>query len=138
MTLRIIVTGNREWNDVATIREVLSCFHRGTIVVHGAASGADSIAHDLCNALGLVPEPHPAKWADHGRAAGPIRNREMIELGANGIVAFGDLFDGTKRRGTGDCLFEALRKGILGLVVPYGVKVAALRPLVQGLLFGGV
>ena len=107
MTLRIIVTGNREWNDVATVREVLSCFPRGTIVVHGAASGA-------------------------------IRNREMIELGANGIIAFGDLFDGTKRRGTGDCLFEALRKSIPGLVVPYGVKVAALRPLVQGLLFGGV
>lgn len=137
MTLRFIVTGNRDYADVATMRAVLVCVPRGSIIVHGAATGADSIAHDLCNEFGLVSEPHPAQWAKWGKAAGPIRNREMVALGANGILAFGDLFDGTKHTGTGDCFFAALRAAIPGVAVPYRVKVAAIKPLVQGLLFAG-
>lgn len=51
----------------------------GTIVVHGAAPGADNIAGYVAAALGFQVRPYPAQWQLHGKAAGPIRNQEMLD-----------------------------------------------------------
>lgn len=92
---RVLITGSRTWNDVQIIRdalnEVFAEFGAPIIVVHGAARGADMIAHNLARGAqraGVVAEPHPAKWDVHGRGAGMIRNREMVDLGADICLAF--------------------------------------------------
>lgn len=92
--MRILITGSRDWTDKVAvanaIREAWLTFGRpyGTIVVHGGATGADYIADVYAKRLGFITEPHKAEWDKHGKAAGPIRNKEMVDAGADVCLAF--------------------------------------------------
>lgn len=65
-------------------------------VVHGACpTGADAIADKLVRYyaqsrlnMNWILEVYPADWETHGKAAGPIRNHEMVERGADVCLAF--------------------------------------------------
>jgi hypothetical protein len=108
---RILVTGARAWTDRAAIERALldaAGDRADVVVVHGAAVGADTIAGELAVALGWRVEAHPADWAKGGRRAGPRRNREMVEAGADVCLAF----PGPESRGTWDCVRRARRAGI--------------------------
>ena len=48
-------------------------------LLHGAARGADQAIAAAADQLGWPQIACPAAWRDHGRAAGPIRNRQMLE-----------------------------------------------------------
>jgi len=56
-----------------------------------------------------------ADWKKHGRAAGPIRNREMVRLAAHLGVAACIAFPGGA--GTEDCTKQAVAAGLLVLRV---------------------
>ncbi|MCP9793596.1 DUF2493 domain-containing protein [Vulcanococcus limneticus Candia 3F8] len=45
---------------------------------HGAAPGADRAIAAAANQLGWPVIACPALWQQHGRSAGPIRNRQML------------------------------------------------------------
>ena len=49
------------------------------LVLHGGARGADAAIGRAAQQLGWSALVMPAQWQLHGRAAGPIRNRELIE-----------------------------------------------------------
>lgn len=96
---RVLVTGSREWNAPKTVRcalDAVSAEHAGRplVVVHGCCpTGADAAAADWARRAEragwqVTEEPHPADWRQHGRSAGPIRNRQMVELGADLVLAF--------------------------------------------------
>lgn len=113
--MRVLITGSRRWTDQATIetalREAAADLHPRTVtVVHGACpyGGADIIAAAIGDRLGFVVEPHPAAWQEHGKAAGPLRNQEMVDLGADVCLAFPD----ADSRGTWDCVRRADAAGI--------------------------
>jgi len=78
-TPKILVTGSREWTNWAAIERELRRFPSGTILVHGAARGADSIADEIGHRLGFVIRRYPADWDKHGKSAGPIRNSQMLK-----------------------------------------------------------
>ncbi len=75
---RILFCGDRNWNDYHTIREVISQlvsqYGDEIAIIHGAARGADHMAGQAALAEELTVWSEPAKWAKHGKAAGPIRN----------------------------------------------------------------
>jgi hypothetical protein len=53
-------------------------------------------------------EPVHADWSTHGRAAGPIRNHKMVDLGLDiGLVFMGK----TDTAGTTDCMRYMIQKG---------------------------
>jgi len=59
------------------------------VIVHGACpTGADKMADDFAKYHDLSIDPHPADWNRLGRAAGPLRNAEMVALGADICLAF--------------------------------------------------
>lgn len=121
---RIIVTGCRDWTDRdAVFRELdaLVPARPFITVVHGACQdkegmlcGADRFANEWAWNRDARSDPHPADWNTHGKAAGPIRNREMAELGAYLCVAF---WDG-RSPGTRDMIEQAVRAGIPVRIVP--------------------
>lgn len=52
--------------------------HAIQVVIHGAARGADSLAGEWARKRGIAELACPADWKAHGKAAGPIRNQQMI------------------------------------------------------------
>ena len=49
------------------------------LLLHGGARGADAAIGRASQQLGWSALVMPAQWQLHGRAAGPIRNRELLE-----------------------------------------------------------
>jgi hypothetical protein len=47
-------------------------------IVHGAASGADSLADRWGKRVAIEVIAMPAEWEKHGSAAGPLRNEDML------------------------------------------------------------
>ena len=85
--MKILVTGDRNWDDRITIGEAIlhaakthhvKSSHDITIV-HGGAKGADSIAGEIGEQFGFNVREFPALWNQYGRAAGPIRNQQMLD-----------------------------------------------------------
>lgn len=109
----VIGCGSRTWYDPASIRAVLERSHPDTLLVHGAAKGADTLLDQEARALGYRRKGHPADWSlyrasggTEGREAGPVRNAAMLATYRDVVregVAFGALRreDGSTT-GTGD------------------------------------
>lgn len=113
----VLVTGDRNWSlanpaQSGVIRKALFGLRKGKpIIVHGAARGVDSIADYHAQTMGLEVRPHPANWELHHRAAGPIRNREMLDEEApNLVLAFHD--DLVHSKGTKNMVDQARRREI--------------------------
>ena len=79
-------TGDPGWTDREAIRRELLRLPKGSIIIEGEAQGADLLARSVAEELGFVVEPYPANWGKYGRAAGPVRNREMLEKGKPDLV----------------------------------------------------
>lgn len=114
---RVLLTGSRTWSDEGVIHEVLSDLlfkHHAMTLVHGACPrGADQIADQWARqrnsrTRAVSVERHPADWKEHGRAAGIVRNAEMVKLGADVCLAF--IQDGS--RGASWCATAADLAGI--------------------------
>lgn len=93
----------------------------GYTIVHGDASGADSMAAWAAEEilkknkkLDIQIEAYPADWKKYGYAAGPIRNKEMVDLGANICLAF----QRGNSSGTANCMKLADEAGIRVLLFP--------------------
>lgn len=91
--LRVIVCGSRAWTDRDAIANRLFDLPTDTIIVHGAAHGADRIAGQEAEKLGLLVEEHPVTkddYAHYGNRAYFLRNQRMAMLGAELCLAFWD------------------------------------------------
>lgn len=83
--MRLLVTGGRSYQDREYVWSTLDSI-RPTLVLCGGASGADRLASDWARAHNVPVEVFPADWKTHGRAAGPIRNQQMLDEGRPDIV----------------------------------------------------
>lgn len=80
--LKILVFGSRDWVRRDTIYRVLSKLPTNTILVHGAARGADRLSGWIGESLGFDVRPYPIsneEWGEYKGFAGPRRNAIMLE-----------------------------------------------------------
>lgn len=108
--MRVLVCGSRDWKDRKGIRDRLERLPISTVIVEGECRGADILSREVAEKLGLRVEKYPAKWHRYGRAAGPIRNTQMVESEPDLVIAFHE--DIGRSKGTVDTLKKARRKGI--------------------------
>ena len=88
MTERILICGDRNYTNWEKIKTYLDTLGSGTIIIHGCAKGADSLAGNLAMRRNLGILRFPAQWDKYGRAAGPIRNQEMLDYGKPTLVVY--------------------------------------------------
>lgn len=108
--MKVVVTGGRKYADVQVVTRALSAVHHKhgiSELIHGGATGADTLASDWARGQGIPSNLFRADWKGLGRAAGPLRNQRMIDEGKpDAAVAFpgGD--------GTADMVRRLERAGI--------------------------
>ncbi len=112
MGTAVLICGSRTWTDKAAIERVIFSLDRDTIVVHGAARGADTLADEAALLWGLLRRPYPADWSKDGKAAGPIRNQRMLDENQDEIVRVIAFRMPGESRGTDDMIRRAKSAGI--------------------------
>ena len=123
--MRLAVTGGRNYRDRKRVEETLNRIHAATpldVLIHGAASGADTLARDWAIRIGVQHDPYPAAWDDidalpcrirfrnrkpYNALAGFTRNTRMILQGVPHLVV---CFAGGT--GTQHMRGQALRHGV--------------------------
>ena len=105
----ILVTGGREWDNRKVVWYALNK-ERGTHLIHGDCRGLDRQAGDVAQELGMHVTSLPADWRRYRGGAGPIRNRKMLDMEPDIVLAFHDNLRLSK--GTKECVNEAVRRGI--------------------------
>ena len=110
---RILVCGDRNWTDYDLIKSALEGLtHSSTeCIIEGEALGADTCAREAAMTLNLPVLKYRAKWEEHGKAAGPIRNQQMIDEGDPDLVlVFHD--DLPNSKGSKDMVRRARKHGL--------------------------
>jgi hypothetical protein len=99
--MRLLITGSRTWTDSETIYwtfrawwEAMGRPTNPTLVSGACPKGADALSEYVWERNGWPVERHPAQWDQHGRAAGFIRNKAMVDSGPDFCIAF--IKDGSK------------------------------------------
>lgn len=78
----VFVCGSRDFSDSDLTSQTLDAIVDGeekVFLIHGAATGADSLASSWARANKIQQQPFYADWKMYGKAAGPIRNKEMLD-----------------------------------------------------------
>lgn len=115
--MKVIVSGSRKCYTPEIVKNRLSMLPKEElVVVHGAARGVDSIAQEWCIENNVLAVPYPANWGKYGRAAGPIRNREMLKENPDLVIAF----PCPESKGTRDMINAAKEAGFMTEVIELG------------------
>jgi hypothetical protein len=103
-TMKVLVTGSRDWDDYGAVAKQMAIalgdakekgYQKIVFWDGDCPTGADAMCKEFANKVehsvpGLIIERKgfPAKWEQHKRAAGPIRNKEMVDAGPDICLAF--------------------------------------------------
>jgi len=123
--IRVLICGDRNWNNPQLVLSKLRAFYNeialGTgdlnmdphevTVIGGLATGADTDGENAAGVLGMPFLGFPAQWKKYGKAAGPIRNQQMLTEGKpDFVLAFHNSIETS--RGTKDMVNRARKAGI--------------------------
>lgn len=109
--MKVLVCGGRDFNDSLTLGSWLGGIHKTnrpiTLLIEGGGRGADYMTRKFAEWQGIPVKTFPAEWDRHGKAAGPIRNKQMLDEGRPDLVV---AFEGG--RGTANMVAQAKAAGI--------------------------
>lgn len=94
----LMVAGSRDFQNYAILEKLLDYIvaqiPRPIVIVQGEARGADSLAKRYAQSHSISSLEFPADWKSHGKRAGYLRNKEMVDFikqfPHRGIVCFWD------------------------------------------------
>ncbi len=109
----LVITGSRSiWNQNVIYKILNKYADKGfTHLMNGTAGGVDRIAKQWAVSNNMIPMDRPAAWSKHGAAAGPIRNKSMVDEAhkkSNGNCELCAIWDGSSHgtKGTYDYWME--------------------------------
>lgn len=88
--MKLIIAGGRDYQLTPADYDKLHALHREhgvTLVLSGAARGADTCGEQWAARCGIPVQQYMAFWELWGKAAGFIRNRDMAEA-ADALAVF--------------------------------------------------
>lgn len=101
--MKVLVCGGRDFNDKKLVYNTLdqlcvdhdlrsepdeygNWMPRDIVIIHGTARGADSLADDWAVVNWVPTEEFKPDWNTHGKAAGILRNIDMLKEGKPDLV----------------------------------------------------
>ena len=115
MPIKVLCCGGRDYADRENVDRCLNKIHTLLgidCIIHGDAVGADKLAGAWALNRNIAYVAMAAQWDKYGKAAGPIRNAEMIKEQPHLVVAF------PGGRGTADMVQRAQEAGIPVVLCP--------------------
>jgi predicted Rossmann fold nucleotide-binding protein DprA/Smf involved in DNA uptake len=103
---KIGVVGSRSFNDYHFMKKMLDNFIVKESIISGGAIGADKLAKRYAIDHSIPIKEFLPDWTRHGKAAGPIRNKIIVD-NSDAIIAF---WDG-KSKGTKSTISIAKEQG---------------------------
>ena len=90
--MKVLVCGGRNYKSIKELNDFLNTFHARhqiTLLITGAAKGADRLADGWASRQGIARAIFPANWIGEGHSAGFKRNRRMIDItNPDVVIAF--------------------------------------------------
>lgn len=108
--MKVLVCGGRNFKDREAVFSTLDTIHAEhpiTSIIQGGATGADTWAAGWAFEQKIECLCFSPDWETHGKAAGPIRNQEMLTDGKPDLIV---AFPGGN--GTADMVKKAKAAGI--------------------------
>jgi hypothetical protein len=95
--MKLAIVGSRSFNDEVLLNEILDK-HKDkiTLVVSGGAIGADLLGEQWAKKHNIPTKVFYPDWKQHGKAAGMIRNKLIIEECDKCIAFWDGKSNGTK------------------------------------------
>lgn len=107
--MRLLVCGGTDFDDWDLLSDELTYFlgdYGIDVVIEGEAKGADLLSRKFAEECEppIQVLPFPANWKKYGKAAGPVRNQQMLDEGKPDFVI---AFPTPNSRGTWDMVRRA-------------------------------
>lgn len=136
---RVIICGGRHFDNYAcleeTMDELLNNFDLdfdNIEIVSGHCSGADQLGEKYAENNNILCSIFPAQWKKYGRAAGPIRNSEMISYASESDFPIVVAFVSPNAKGTNDTVKKAEKQNFTKILVDYETIESSVS------IFGGI
>jgi len=107
--MKVLVCGGRDYDDAAKVEYILNRINEKapiTQIINGKARGADSLGRSWGKLRSIEVVDCPAQWDLYGKSAGYIRNKYMLTLQPDLVVAF------PGGKGTADMIKQAVKAGV--------------------------
>ena len=107
--MKILVTGGRDFDQADVVNQTLDELHAQTpitLLVHGAAKGADRLAAAWAATNGVPEHASKPNYGRYGRGAGLKNNDDMLATQPDLVVAF------PGGKGTADMVRRARNAGL--------------------------
>lgn len=127
MKYRVIIAGGRDHRLTRENVQLLNSMENeiGEVVTGGCPTGADRDARGWAEFFDIPHQDFPADWDQHGKAAGPIRNSQMISYVCSKDDMPGMLIAFPGGKGTQDITTKALNAKLRVIRVPKKSEVEA-------------
>ena len=111
--MKVAVIGSRGFNNYELVKENLSKIQI-TLLVSGGAKGADTLGEQYAKENGIETKIFLPDWEKHGKAAGMLRNTDIINE-SEVVIAF---WDGSSK-GTLDSINKAKKLNKKLIIIDY-------------------
>ena len=126
--LKIIICGGRHFNDYPLLKSIVdkqliehTILPSETEIVSGHCEGADMLGEQYAKEHGCALHIFPAEWTKYGKAAGPIRNKEMVDYIASADKSLVIAFVSNNTRGTKNTVAQAKKLNIPVVEISYSL-----------------
>jgi len=86
--MKLAIVGSRTFTDFEFVKKILQ-YHPCTQIVSGGAKGADMLAKRYAAENGIPIKEFLPNWDKDGRAAGYLRNKQIVNA-CDELIAFWD------------------------------------------------
>lgn len=139
--IKILVCGGRHFEEYAFFEVCLDSFldkygfeDRHIEIVSGGCEGTDKLAERFAKEHNCAMKIFPANWKLYGKAAGPIRNKQMIEYIKQAKQKFVVAFTSANSKGTLGTISLAKKFDIPVYQIDYETS-EIVSPLYEGILY---